>query len=191
MESLMRQTPAAPCYQGTTSLESIGQYYNTYGQISATPVSNRFFAPENVLYLQQQLELLLTQLVSFPVKVPIDEEFAQAMMTIAASNPGLAYLGDAGLQQLNEMFVEDEGRIQYISLRQQRRYDQYIIREDRIRTMPYPEPSKVMKGEVVIDTSGYMMSNPFKNNYGNFLQDVLKIGGPNHGGPPRRSPDCP
>jgi len=157
-------------------LESIGNWYNAYGETSPSPLTNRFFAPDNVAYLQDQLQQLLTKLVGQPVKVPINEEFAQTMQDIASQNSGFFYMGDYGLQQLNEMFVEWEGRIQYISIRQQKLYEQYFIKEDRILTFPYPESTKTLKGEVVIDTSGYLLTNPWKNNYGNFLQDVLQLG---------------
>jgi hypothetical protein len=164
------------CSHGTVSLSSIGTYYTGVSDTSPTPVSNRFFAPENVAYLQDQLQILLTRLVGEPVRVPINEEFAQSMYDIASRNSGLGFLGDDGLRQLNEMFVESEGRIQYLSIRQGKLQEQLFIKEDRILTFPYPEPTKCVKGELQIDTSGYMLSSPWGNNFGNYLNDVLQIG---------------
>jgi hypothetical protein len=174
MESLMQQTNQSACFQGTPGLESAGKYYNAFVS-TPTQLSNRFMAPNNITYLQKQLEFLLTKLVGQPVKVPITEEFTQSLYDVASRNAGLKDQGDGALQSLNEMFLEWEGRIQYLSIRQQKLYDQYFIREDRIRTFPYPEPTKVMKGEVVIDTSGYQLVHPFHNQWQNYLWDVYKI----------------
>ncbi len=175
-----------PAYENgdNCSLSSIGRFYNAYDEMPHSPVSNRFFAPENVVFLQQQLERALTLMVGQPVKVAVNEEFTQSMYDIASQNGGLAYLGQTGLNQLNEMFLEWEARIQYVSIRQQKRYEQYFLKEDRQLVMPYPPSDRTMKGEVVIDTSGYTLTSPWKNNFGNFLQDVLHIG-------PLATPPCP
>lgn len=160
-------------------LSSGGEFYKKaiHGLSSPTPVSNRFFAEDNVRYLQKQLEFLLTQMVGQPVRVPVNEEFYQSMNDIAGQNAGYAFLGDYGLQQLNAMFVQWEARIQYISIRQQKLYDQYFIKENRILHFPYPQPTKAMKGELVVDTSGYMLTNPWGNQFGNYLQDVYGTAG--------------
>lgn len=170
----MQQTNQSACYQGTPGLESAGKYYNAFVS-TPTQVSNRFLAPNNITYLQKQLEFLLTKLVGQPVKVPITEEFTQTLYNVASQNAGLSHQGDSALQAMNEMFLEWEGRVQYLSIRQQKLYEQYFITEDRMRIFPYPEPTKVMKGEVVIDTSGYQLTNPFHNQWANALWDIYKI----------------
>jgi len=170
-----------PCRVG---LESAGKFYNTYSIPTSSPVSNLFFAPSNITFLQHQLELVLTKLVGEPVRVPVNDEFIQSMYDIYSQNSGLAYSGQQGLDSLNENFIEWEARIQLISIRQQKRYETMWIKNDRLLFFPYPTPTKTLKGETVIDTSGYMLTNPHRNNFGNYLQDVLHIG-------PTATPPCP
>jgi hypothetical protein len=172
-------------YEGVTcDFNNIGQFFNAYGNINQSPVSNLFFAPSNIAYLQKQLERVLTFLVNETVKVPVNEEFMQSMYDVYSQNGGLAYLNQYGLDQLNENLIEWEARIQYVSIRQQKRYDDWILKENRVLTFPYPEPTKSLKGETVISTSGYMLTNPWKNNFGNALETIYHIG-------PRATPPCP
>jgi len=143
-----------------------------------TPVSDLFFQPQNILYLQSQLNKILTLLIGQPVQVPANNEMIQTMNDIITQNPGLANMGQDGLNQLNQMLLEWEARIQYVSLRQQKLYEQYYIASNRMVVMPYPKPDKTMKGEVVLDFSGYNLHNPWGREYGTFLHDVLRIGAP-------------
>lgn len=141
-----------------------------------TPVTNLFFQPANIQYLKQQLEAILKQLTGGQcINVPVNAEFMQSMTTIAFNNPVFAYLGNDGLQQLNNMFLEWEARIQYVSLRHGKLFNKYFIEADRMRVFPHGVGEKVTKGEVKIAPSGYMLSNPWRKQYGNFLSDVLAV----------------
>ena len=46
------------------------------------------------------------------------------MSDVANYNTGLVNLGQYGLDQLNESVIEWESRVQYVSLRQQKYFDQ-------------------------------------------------------------------
>jgi hypothetical protein len=157
--------------QGSTSLAS---YYNSIYRRS--PLSDLFFAPQNVDFLRTQLEKILTQLTNEPIHIEVNNEFLQSMFDICSRNESMAYTALEGLNQLNEAFLEWEARIQYLSLRHRRQYVKYYIEGERLRTMPYGTPEKVMRGEVTVSPSGYMMSNPWRKKYGEFLQDVLCVG---------------
>jgi hypothetical protein len=87
-------------------------------------------------------------------------------------NPGFGYLGKPALDLMNEMFLESEARIQVISIRQQKRYKEYILNMDRQLIFPYAPRDRIIKGEAVIDTSGYLLSNPWKNKFGQALVDI-------------------
>lgn len=143
--------------------------------LQPSQVTNLFFTPQNIEYLQAQLELILQRLTNEKVCVPVTPQFMQGMTEIAKNNPILAYLQQEGLEQLNSMFLEWEARILLVSLREHKLYDKYFIRGDRMRVFPHGAAEKVTKGEVQIVPSGYLMSNPWRRQYDNFLSDVLCI----------------
>lgn len=156
------------------SLETWGRIYDSlYGR---TPVSELFFDPRNLVYLQSQLEQILKRLTQEEIRVPINEDFAQSMSNICSDNSWLAYAGLEGLSQLNEMFLETEARIQYVSLRHRKLYYKYFIDGNRMRVFPYGEGTKVVRGEVQISPSGYQLANPWRKQHGNYLHDVLGYG---------------
>ena len=177
---------------GVCGLAEVGKFAYKVPYSDQTSVFNAFFSPQNIRYLQTEIEKALTLLVGQPVRVPVNDEFMQTMYDVVDQNQGLAYMGNKALDSLNEMVVEWETRIQYVSLRQQYRYQHWIVDMDQQTFMPYPASDRTLRGEVVIDTSGYTLTSPFKNNWGNYLQDVLHIG-PNSGPPcPRNPPNqCP
>lgn len=140
--------------------------------VAQTAVFNRFFAPENIRYVQQQLEKTLTLMVGQPVRVPVTDEFMETMSEVAKNNQGVAYLGDRAVEMLNEMVVEWEARVQYVSINQQKRYKDWILDDNRLKFMPYPESDKTMRGETVVDTSGYMLTSPFRNQWSSCMKDV-------------------
>jgi len=160
--------------------QSVGTFYHKQHRL--TPVAQLFFAPTNIAYLKDQLEQILQRLTYNPalpddqqvrIEVPVTDEFAQTMDDVASRNLWLANSGQDGLRQLNEMFLQWEARIQYASLRHRKLFYKYFIDGDRMRVFPYGAPTKVTRGEVKIAPSGYMLSNPYHKQYGNFLQDVL------------------
>lgn len=157
--------------QQVESLTGVRHFYDAIHR--PTPVSNKFFAPENITYLKEQLEKVLHQLTGDPIRIVVTDEFIQTMYDIASRNEFLAHSGENGLRQLNEMFLEWEARIQYLSLRHRKLYYQYFIDVNRMRVFPYGTPEKTMKGETIISPSGYMMSNPWHKRYSQFRHDVL------------------
>jgi len=172
---------AAYQHSGNCSDHSVGHFFNRSQNLApkdahTVNVYTQFFSPANIAFLQKQLENALTMMVGENVRVPVSDEFAQTMYDVASQNSAFLYMGQYGLDMLNEMVVEWEARIQYVSIRQQKRYDQEIIRMDRILFFPYPEPTKSVRGETVVDTSGYMLTNPWNRNYANAMSDIYKIG---------------
>lgn len=166
-------------------LGSIGRYYNK--QYTQTPLSDLFFHPQNIMTLRDHLEKVLSHLVTteatngriepgkIHVHVPINDEFAQTMYNVASTNMGFAYTGAWGLQQLNQMFVEWEARVQYYSLRAGALYKQYFLDQNRIKVFPYGEPTRVTKGEITISGSGRSLADPKRQQYQNFLKDVMQV----------------
>jgi hypothetical protein len=173
----LKKMNSEPYENGSLTLDSTGPfYYHALNPVTPNGVSNQFFSPQNIRFLHEKLEQILSLLVQQPVRVPLNNEFIQSMYQVMNTNGGLAYLGPGALDELNEDFLEWEASIQYVSIREQKRFQQYILDESRLTTFPYPPFDKNLKGEVVIDTSGYMLTNPWKSQFGNFLEQVLKMG---------------
>lgn len=157
-----------------TDLNSIGMEY--VAQYGRTPVCDLFFHPENILFLKTQLENMLQNMTQekHPIKVEITSEFCLTMYNVCSQNPSLAYSGFEGLKALNRMFLEWEGRIQYLSLRQHKLYEKWFIRNDRIRVMPYGSMEKVTRGEVVITPSAYTLTSPWNRHRDQYMADIFQ-----------------
>lgn len=155
------------------SLVSIGVFYNKAHQRS--PVTDLFFAPDNIIYLQNQLQYILRCLTNQQIIAPINNEFVDSMIEIARNNVGMAYFGHDGLKALNEQFLDKEARILYVSLRHRNRYYNDFVNGDRMRVFPYGAPEKVTGGEVVYDASSYQLRDPYRKHYTNFLKDIMCV----------------
>jgi hypothetical protein len=154
---------------------STATWYNqVYRQPS--PLTSEFFSECNMKYLQEQVSKALSALTNqAEVEVLVDDQFKQTMFDVASRNPFLTWSGSGGVRLLNEMFIDWHVRGLYIGLRQQRLYDKYFIEGDRIKVMPWGDPTKVTRGEVTISPSGYLLANPWRHNHANFLQQVLGL----------------
>lgn len=126
-----------------------------------SPTFSVFFSKPNTEYVLSMIEKVLHEMTGEPVRVPANEEFAQTMIDFADRNPALSQAPD-GVHILNRAVIAHEANVQYNSLRQRKLYYKYFINQDRQRVVDYGAPEKVMRGEVTVDPSGYLLSNPWK-----------------------------
>jgi len=151
-------------------MEQIYANISVYGK---TPASDLFFNAVNMAFLKRRLEEKLSELTGGePIIVNIDADFILKMTSIVDSNPGSAYSGVKGLNFLNKSFLESETSVQYCSLRNRKLFYKYFIDGDRMRVFPYGEGTHVTRGEVTVCPSGYLMSDPRRKQYQQFLRTV-------------------
>ncbi len=161
---------------GANNVSTAASFYtNKYTKYGPNQLTPWFFSMQNIQFLQDTLNKILTNLCKVQVIVPFNDEVIQDMYSVIESNPGLSGLGEAGLQQLNTIFLEYETRIQYLSVRHQLLQKQYFLNQNTIKTMPIPPDDNVQKGEVVIDTSGYQLTHPFGKYHQDYLKTVYQI----------------
>lgn len=141
-----------------------------------TQMSDVFFHPENINHLQKTLEQILSHQIRKNVRVPVNDEFMQTMHDVMSANPLAAYGGPAALQSLNDAFLKHEARILGTSLVQRDRYFKWIIDDDRMKVFPRPEREKRTKGDYKVVPSGYMLSNPWANQMGNYRKMIYEVG---------------
>lgn len=162
-----------------SDLSYVSFFYDQQTGRKSTPVARMFFDPKNIVFLQQQLEEILQAWTGDnSIRVPITDEFIQTMYEVCSKNEWLAYSGVDGLKMLNNMVLNHEAKVQYSSLRHRKLFYKYFIHGDRMRVFPYGEPTKVMKGDTKVVSSGYMLTNPHKKSHPQFLKEVLNIGNP-------------
>lgn len=154
---------------------SVGLFYNAHAPLAPSAVTNQFFSPENMLWIQQKLEYMLSQATGQLIRVEINDEFILTMMDMAKRNPGLAYTGNEGVATLNNMVINHEFEVQFLSLRQQGRYKSDVIQLNTPLYYPHPEYTHHKKGELVVDSSGYMLTNPHGNNFDAYNSQVYNI----------------
>lgn len=156
----------------------IGQSFRTtttFGQQSyQEPVFQLFFSDQNIGFLMNQIDTVLKELTKENVGVdwPTQfEEFTQTMIDMANRNPALAQVPD-GLSTLNRAVIQHEANVQYISLRRRKLFYKYFIDQDRKRTMDYGVSTKGMRGETLIESSGYALSHPWKKYRNCYLKET-------------------
>ena len=138
-------------------------------------LAQRVLTPQNVGHVVEQVEQKLSYAMQQPVYLPIDDQVVHTFTDLLIHNSGLTYNTNA-VDEINEAAI---GRIlheRYYGLRQRKLYYRYFINQDRIRTFPWGEPTKVVRGEVDIMKDGYMLSHPWKSQQASYLRDVFTGG---------------
>lgn len=146
--------------------------YNATQLLQVHPFQE-YFTDENVAFICGTIARTLTLLFkgeSFVV--PANNELALAIVDVATRNLGLASAVPApgALRFMNTEVIKREAEIQYVSMSQKLRYHKQILENDRMKTMPYGEYTRSVRGEVTISTSDYNLSDPRKRFRDSYLQ---------------------
>lgn len=136
-----------------------------------TPLFQMFLSPDNVAHVANQIAIRLQGLTGKEFHVPVNEELQLAMQNVLQNNYGMwASAPQQGLQILNHQVIESETQIQLMSYRQHQLYDKYFITQNREKVFPYGAYDRPTKGEQLLDTSIYQLSNPHRQQYPGFLK---------------------
>lgn len=150
-----------------------------------SPVIQQFLSQSNTLLLQQRLLCMLKERSGIPnLCVPIDQEFMNAMQTIADNNIAPQET-QASLDALNGIFIKQELSLRLSGLTRHQLWHRYFMTDDRMKTMPYPSYEVETRGVNNVDTSVYTTASPGgASRHQQFLRDVMGIKGPR--GPPHQ-----
>ena len=132
------------------------------------PLFQLFFSKDNVEYLRKQIEVALIKLTGEPFRVPVNNEFGQAMATIAETNIGLSE-EVSFLPWLNYTFVHNEVSVQFASYRQALMYHTWILENDRPKYLPYGDAALQTKGELTVSHSSYNLTHPWQAERNKYL----------------------
>ncbi len=158
------------------SLESIGNFYYKWTLRPPTPLSIAFFAPSNILCIRDAIEKKLGELTGECIRIVITDEFAQTLVDLVFRNSVYAYEPYIGVPILNDMAVEHETSVQYMSLRHRKLFYKRIMNGERLRVFPYGIATKVTKGTVKVSPSSYQLGLPWKRRQSEYLKEVLCLG---------------
>lgn len=162
--------------QAVESLESIGDFYYKTTLRPPTPLSIAFFSPSNILCIKQAIEERLLQLTGECIRIVITDEVAQTLTDVVERNLAYSYVPEQGLQLLNDLAIEHEVSVQYMSLRHRKQFYRRIMSGERLRVFPYGTMTKITKGDVKISPSSYQLGLPWKRRQNEYLQEVLCVG---------------
>lgn len=159
------------------SLESVGNFYYKKSLRAPTPLSVAFFDPSNIQCIRNAVEQKLEQLTGQCIRVVVNEEFLLTLIGVLEGNLAFSYIPQQGVPLLNDLAIEHETSVQYMSLRQRQLYYKRIINGERLRVFPYGEQTHVSaKGTVKVSPSSYQLGLPWRRNQSAFLKEVLCAG---------------
>ena len=159
-----------------------------------TPLSEAFLKTENMEYIRRQIETNIRQYTQDDgIRFLLTREFAQTVIDHVRDNMALAYDVKNGIPILNDIIVHHETEIALLSQRQGRRYERWVLNNDRMKVMPYGFGDKTLhvRGENPVSSAGYQMNHPFQSQYKNYLRDVIRIQAPSLSTAPCRVPPFP
>lgn len=135
-------------------------YRKTSGHHRKTNLTDQFFSPGNILFILDQIRLVLKELTGENVIVSFNDEMVHTMWQVASDNVGGLTYVPGSVALLNRIVIETEAKVLYSSLIRRKLWIKYYLKQDRMRVFPRGELTRGTKGDEVVSTSTYMLSNP-------------------------------
>ena len=159
-----------------------------------TPLSDAFLDTNNIDFIRQQIETNIRNYIQDEnIRFLLTREFAQTVIDNIRDNMVLAFDVQNGIPILNDMIIHHETEIALLSQRENRRYERWILNNDRMKVMPYGFGDKTLhaRGENQVSPSGYLMNHPYQSQYKTFLRDIIRIQDPSLSTKPCKVPPFP
>jgi hypothetical protein len=143
-----------------------------------TPLSEAFLETNNIEFIRQQIENnIRNYLQDENIRFLLTREFAQTVINNIRDNMSLAFDVQTGIPILNDIIIHHETEIALLSQRENRRYERWVLNNDRMKVMPYGFGDKTLhvRGENQVSPSGYLMNHPYQSQYKTFLRDIIRV----------------
>jgi len=102
---------------------------------TASPLSHIFLNPQNISWIISEIELQLTQFQKQPVRLLVSHELATTIARLMISKQMIAATQE-NLQDLNQTIIQEEFKVQRLSLSHRQLHYKYFVQNDRFKVMP-------------------------------------------------------
>ena len=142
-----------------------------------TPLSDAFLSPRNIEYIRQQIEIQLQHYLKEQVGFLLTREFSSNIIDVLLGHDRYNNEPQMIIPYLNSLIIKQELELALISQNQQKRYEKWGLRNDRMKVIDYGLGDKTLhaKGENQVNPSGYNLQHPHKNRYQQYLKEVMNI----------------
>lgn len=156
--------------------EAYWLYTNMY--FRHTEITRAFLHPLNVAYINSMLNRALSEIVGhkFTCKEFYTGELAQSLADTAYGNSSYANTNDSlarteiAIDTLTGKFIDSWISDLWIGWRNEARFHEWAIEDNRMKFFPYPEQEQHTKNDTAIVTGDYMLASPWSVGYGDFLK---------------------
>lgn len=155
--------------------EKVRQYFDHVilggHQMLETPLTRAFLHPDNVQHIIDEISKRITRFAGYRITVGITQQFIAVMLDVALFRQEHAYRPELGLPILNHYVIQHEVNLLMTTLRNEMRYEQQIMEDNRMKVFPYGIPTKIAntRGELCISHSGYQLAHPFGAHFRDYI----------------------